>query len=244
MPNLNLPIEVSTYTFVLLVFVLLQGSLVLILVYFFIDRILTSRARRLDQETIKQEAYQKALGVLEDAKEKSFKLLTSSHEKARKVLDDVSFISEQSKSELDKQLKMLTQKQLAVLEATSVNLMDIYKKAIEEEKVESLSIISQTSGAFKEEVMSEISKFEDVLHKETVETESELKEEVTKEYEGIKKELEEYKKNKLSYIDENIYDIISQVTKEILGKSLSVAEHEDIVIRLLEEAKRKSKFSL
>ncbi len=51
------------------------------------------------------------------------------------------------------------------------------------------------------------------------------------------KELEEYKKKKIQEIDGRINAIILETSREVLGKSVDLATHEDLVMKALEQAK-------
>lgn len=57
-------------------------------------------------------------------------------------------------------------------------------------------------------------------------------------YKGYESEVSEYKKGILASIDKLGVDIIKQVSLKVLGKTLSKKEQEDLVIKLLEEAKK------
>lgn len=54
-------------------------------------------------------------------------------------------------------------------------------------------------------------------------------------------EIESYKASQLKKIDTSIHSIVSSVAKEVLGRTISLSEHEDLVKRALARAK-KSRF--
>lgn len=56
------------------------------------------------------------------------------------------------------------------------------------------------------------------------------------------KEVEEYKKNRLAQIDEQVRDIVFRAAKEVIGRSISFSEHEDLVNKALERAKKEKIF--
>lgn len=59
----------------------------------------------------------------------------------------------------------------------------------------------------------------------------------------VEKELEEYKKTQLSKIDRDISEIVAAAAREVLGRAISAAEHEDLVNKALERAKHEKFFS-
>lgn len=54
----------------------------------------------------------------------------------------------------------------------------------------------------------------------------------------VEKELEEYKKNQLERIDQQIHQIIFAASREIIGRTISLSEHEGLVNQALERAKK------
>lgn len=66
---------------------------------------------------------------------------------------------------------------------------------------------------------------------------------VANNFSKVEKELEEYKKTQLSKIDGDISEIVSAAAREVLGRAISAAEHEDLVNKALERAKREKFFS-
>ena len=54
----------------------------------------------------------------------------------------------------------------------------------------------------------------------------------------IEKEVEEYKRNKLTKVDEEIRQIVLSAAREVIGRAISLSEHEDLVSKALERAKK------
>ncbi|OGD85489.1 hypothetical protein A3B51_03505 [Candidatus Curtissbacteria bacterium RIFCSPLOWO2_01_FULL_41_18] len=57
------------------------------------------------------------------------------------------------------------------------------------------------------------------------------------------KELEQYKKDGLAKIDEDLNQIVLEAARDVLGRSISLSEHEELVRSALEKAKKKRFFS-
>ncbi len=58
----------------------------------------------------------------------------------------------------------------------------------------------------------------------------------------IEKDAEEYRKNKLLAVDEQIRQIVLSAAREVIGRSISLTEHEDLVTKALERAKKDKVF--
>lgn len=59
----------------------------------------------------------------------------------------------------------------------------------------------------------------------------------------VEKESEEYRKNKLGKIDEEIRQIVLSAAREVIGRAISLSEHEDLVNKALEKAKKEHIFT-
>lgn len=57
------------------------------------------------------------------------------------------------------------------------------------------------------------------------------------------KELEQYKKGHLAKIDEDLNQIVLEAARDVLGRSISLGEHEELVRGALEKARKKRFFS-
>lgn len=57
------------------------------------------------------------------------------------------------------------------------------------------------------------------------------------------KEVEEYKKNKLIKVDSQIREIVIAAAREVIGRAISLSEHEDLVTKALEKAKKEQIFT-
>jgi len=58
------------------------------------------------------------------------------------------------------------------------------------------------------------------------------------------KNIENYRKEKIKEIDEKIYQIIKQVAKQTIGKTIDLSLHEKLVMEALEKAEKENFFSM
>lgn len=61
---------------------------------------------------------------------------------------------------------------------------------------------------------------------------------VIKKVEEVEREIENYKKEKMKEVEEKIYQIIRDVAKKIIGKTIDLSTHEKLVIEALEKARK------
>lgn len=125
---------------------------------------------------------------------------------------------------------------------------------VEEAKIKALTIIAQAYGEeiqkiageiaveFKNEALVEMTRFKKELEEKIVMVEGAAEKVLAEEYDEIKAEIERYKASKISQIDSTAREILIDVTKKVLGKSIDLRAHEDLVIQSLEDAKRQNLF--
>lgn len=125
---------------------------------------------------------------------------------------------------------------------------------VEEAKIKALSIIAQAYGEeiqkiageiaveFKNEALVEMARFKKELEEKIVTVEGAAEKVLAAEYDEIKAEIERYKASKVAQIDSTAREVLIDVTKKVLGKSIDLRAHEDLVIQSLEDAKRQNMF--
>lgn len=59
----------------------------------------------------------------------------------------------------------------------------------------------------------------------------------------IEKDADDYRQNKLKKVDEQIREIVQSAAREVIGRAISLSEHEDLVVKALERAKRDRVFT-
>lgn len=125
---------------------------------------------------------------------------------------------------------------------------------VEEAKIKALSIIAEAYGEeiqkiaseialeFKNEALVEMTRFKKELEEKIVIVEGAAEKVLADEYDEIKAEIARYKESKIAQIDSIAREILTDVSKKVLGKSIDLRAHEDLVIKALEDAKRQNIF--
>jgi F0F1-type ATP synthase membrane subunit b/b' len=120
----------------------------------------------------------------------------------------------------------------------SHTLLDTYKQTIEEEKARNIKTIEDVSGQVRQELVKEIYDFKEALHKETLGSQELVESKLNSEYEKVKRELALYKENEIKKIDAKIYEIVVKAVRESVGKTLDVQDHQEIILKCLEDSKK------
>lgn len=92
-------------------------------------------------------------------------------------------------------------------------------------------------------VSREIDEFKSDLEKETFAVEADVKEKISQDYLNLERELEAYKAKKMQEIEGLALKIAKDAVYKFLGKSISLEQHRDLIVKSLEEAKAANVFS-
>ena len=120
-------------------------------------------------------------------------------------------------------------------------------------KNESSQVLGSISNDIKEDSLKEIESFRGQMEKGVLEISQSLQQmlvdsqklvnsEIENEKKRILAEIEEYKKARMAQVDKKIYEVVKKVSKEILHHGLKPEEHEEIVLKALEESKKENVF--
>jgi F0F1-type ATP synthase membrane subunit b/b' len=125
---------------------------------------------------------------------------------------------------------------------------------VEEAKIKALSIITEAYGdeiqkiassiavEFKNQAELELAEFKKDLEEKVVTIEIASEKVLGEEYDEIRKQIELYKESKMAQIDRTAREVLIDLTKNLLGKSIDLRAHEELLINSLEDAKRQNLF--
>ena len=210
--------ELLTFDIYLYIFIICSASLVVLVVFTFIlKRINSKRQQRI--ENTEQEAYSKALSIIETAQKKALGVLNEAEEEAAEIISSTSKLTDESKVELRQKTSELIRHSMKSLDESLDDIASAYKQTVTTELKKDLQELKTT------------------LEAQTMGVQTELKQEASVTYEQIKDDLEAYKKKQIENIDAKVLSTVSKVSSEIMGKVLPLNDHEALVSKMLEDAK-------
>lgn len=184
-----------------------------------------------EDDRLKQHEQKKSLEILEDARKKAEKIISSAH-----------FADENLKKEFQEQLKTVSQNQIKAFEKESFDFLKAYQKELQDSKFDTIKIVNNLSKNIEKDVVSELNDFKEVLKKETYVSQKIVEGKIEEEYGQTQKEIEDYKAERIKKVEDQIYNIIQTVAILVLGKAISLSDHETLVIDSLNKAKQEKVF--
>mgnify|MGYP001565047615 CR=1 FL=1 len=173
-----------------------------------------------------------------DLLKKSDLILEEAREKALKIISDANLFDDSTRKLFDQELKRIGEGQVKTLEKLSYDLLNIYQKELGELKDNNIKMVNIISKDIENSTVAELKDFKEILKKETFESQKIVEDKIEDAYKIAQKEIEDYKLERIKKVEGQIYEIIQNVSKIVLGKTLSLQEHEQLVIDALEKAKK------
>jgi hypothetical protein len=217
----------TNLTFILIIFAISFALLLIgiVVTYFWIIK------KYLD---IKRKSGEQDLAIAQNTQN----IISQAQVKAQQILQEAA----NKASQITNQAEMFNQKQEEainkIIEQTKQTYAIEYKKAIEIMQTGSTKIMQTISDDIKNQMVTQVDGFRKNLQAEVVNSKEEIRKAILKAFENTDKDIEGYKKMRFEQIEKTILTMIKNITKEVLAKEISIEEHEKMVIKALEEAKK------
>lgn len=178
------------------------------------------------RQQILTDAYAKANLILDEASASSTQIIGSGHE-----------LNNHLSQALDLQLSKLVAREQKSFEATTKQLLEEYAKQLSTVKTENINVAQKMSKDIETAIDTLLHEFKTLLDKEALSTQQLLGNRVEKEFADADQTLKQYKELQMKKVDESIYPVLAYVSKQVIGKTLPLDQHEQLVIAAIEEAK-------
>ena len=177
------------------------------------------------------EAQKQSQEILAKAQKEGEELISSAHQKAAEIIKNTEILSTDSKN-----------KMLAALEEVSRVNTENFRKTLSDAKDDIATVLAKVSTDLAANALTEVATFRGSLQKDLISSQAALSSAVNEGYKKIEEEMSKYRQVRLNQVDETIFEILREVTQKIIGRVVSFEEHEELVKKSLEEAKRQNIF--
>ena len=233
------PVVFYSFAFTIAVLAFVLG--VLVISY---ERILQKTHRlKKDYEALSLHLNERSARVFEEARKKALSIIEEANSKSGQIISSLKSFENKSDDDLKELTDSLSEEQRKVLEERSDDLIKSYQQALNELRQKNIDLFKNISKDIEGDAVSEIKDFRQILEKETFASQKVVSGKIEEEYKKIEEELQKYKAEKLKEVDDSIYKILIAVSKRVIGKSLSVEDHTELVIQALEKAKKENFFN-
>ena len=162
--------------------------------------------------------------VVDEALSKERKIIEDATSEADQIIKQSQFLNQSSKQEIDNAIKAVVAEIQKEGGAIANDFTKEYSISLKSLSGESLKEFQNIMNQLQADLKKQNKNFQDTLIPE------------------IEKEIEEYKKTRMQEIDKTVNEIVQKAAQEILNKSMSLSDHQNVVIQSLEKAKKEGVF--
>lgn len=183
---------------------------------------LRAKEKSVEKERLKTD--EKYHHVVDDAIAKEQKILDDATQKATQIIANTDFLTSASKESVAKSLDKMEGEIEQEAKTASDEFTKTYAISLQKIATQSLTNLQSITKAMETELDKQSKEYKESL------------------LPRLEKELEEYKKMRLQQAERTINHVIQEVTQEILNKSLSLDDHQRLLLESLEKAKKEGAF--
>lgn len=184
--------------------------------------------------------------IVEGAMNQSNQIMSIATHQANQILSGAQYLSQTTKATLDASLQqMVTEVQntssnskIALEQALQEIVVDVHKEAFESGKQMSQSY----QGQLKKISENSLSGFQTVTNDLELELSMAIKNFRQELLSNVEKEVEQYKAAKMRRVDQASVVLVERIAQQVLNKSLTIEDHESLVIKSLDKAKKEGVF--
>jgi F0F1-type ATP synthase membrane subunit b/b' len=180
--------------------------------------------------------------TLDDARTKAVKIIDDANNQAIDIVGKVTLSANVASESFRKDLSQASSAQMKKFEKLTSDFTVMYSQVLQDLKTKNIETFQNVSKDIELNTIEEIKNFKESIKRLTVSSQKEVKEKIDTEYEASKKEIDIYKKEELKKVDSDIYDLLEKIAKEVLGKAISLSDHEALIEDALEKAKKEGVF--
>jgi len=214
-------------------------ALCLAAVVYYLSRITKTLHANLN---MKDTSFQKNTDLLDTARIKAVKIIDDANNRALDIISKVTLSTAAASENFKENLSHASFVQIKEFEKATSDFIVLYSQILQDLKTKNIEVFQNVSKDIEVNTMEEIENFKESMQKLTTLSQKEVKKKIDIDYETSKKEIEDYKKEELRRIDSGIYELLEKISKIVLGKALSLSEHEDLIEKSLEKAKKEGVF--
>jgi len=180
--------------------------------------------------------------IMDDAREKALRIIDDANGKALDIITKTNMSADIASENLNEQTMHAALLQIKQLEKATAEFSKLYSQTLQDLRSKNIEILQNVSQAIETNASEEIKSFRKSVEQLTVSSETLVKKKIDSDYEIVKKEIGSYKESELKKINDGIYTLLEKISRIVIGKALNLSDHEDLIMKSLEKAKKEGAF--
>lgn len=162
--------------------------------------------------------------VVDSTLSRERKILDDASTEASQIITGAQYITHSSKEDVDDAIKAIVQDISHEGQSIAHTFATEYAASLQKMSTDSLTQFHTIMANLQMDLQKQIKEFHDTL------------------LPNVEKELESYKQERIKQIDQVVLGIVQKASQDIFNKSISLADHQQLVIQSLEKAKKEGIF--
>lgn len=184
-------------------------------------------SQRLEQ--VEAEKQESVAAVKAKAEKEAEEILQDARIKSQRLVEDAQMFSTTGSKKLQDALDFMLQDQTRAF-------TDEMKNARLQTEKKLLSVADEVNQM----AATELKVFASTLQEQTQKTQAEAAVSIQQVFASMGEEVEKYKQARLAMVDQVVRDMVLKVAREVMGETLTMSDHETLVLKALEEARKKN----
>jgi hypothetical protein len=201
-----------------------------------------SSARLKELEEEKRNLYEKTLleedKILQKTQSDYQEIIHTAENRAKSIIEDAERLSTNSSSSLRSTVSDLTKHEDELVSKKSEEFVAEFQKQLQQVNTDNINMFKNVSKEVIDSISQQFEELKKLMQDQTINSKKLAEEKIKTEYGTLEKELQEYKKKEVEKIDQNIYQLLLNISKIAFGKGLNIGEHEKLIEEALQDAKR------
>lgn len=180
--------------------------------------------------------------LLEETRIKAVKIIDEANSRALDIVNKVNLSTDQASDKFNQEIVRVATEQIKGFEKATSDFSKLYSEILQDLKSKNIEVFQNVSKDIETNTTGEIKDFKESMEKLTILSQETVRKKIDTDYENIGKEIENHKKEELKKIDENLYKALEKISKMVFGKAINLSDHEDLVQKSLDTAKKEGIF--
>ena len=180
---------------------------------------------------------------MKNARLRAAKMIDEANSNALDIINKANLSAGASSESFNQEIIRIASTQIKEFEKTTSEFTKLYSQILSDLKTKNIEVFQNVSKDIETNTIEEIKNFRNSVEKLTVSSQKLVKKKIDTDFAQVQKEIENYKAEELKKIDDKIYSLLEKVSKFTLGRAINLSEHENLIIKALDRAKKEGLFA-
>lgn len=165
-------------------------------------------------------------------------IIETANEKAKSIILEANHVNKNSSNNIESSIEEMINNQKKLLEESSLSLSSKYQERVDKVNNQNIELLTNMYKGIEKHANESFEKYKEVIQQQTFEAETIAQTRIKDEYNKLDREMQERKKEMIEKLNNDIFKILFNISKTVIGKSLDFTDHEELILNALDQAKK------